>query len=276
MIWRKRSSTRCPSQDEFLTSFLSGPDRYENHRHGCEACSRSWTDAQHIAWQLADTFSGDSLDHDPKDGACPDVAAWAALADGRVPDWARVALAEHMAECDDCSILWSYMVDLESHEEEGAGPAVESEGSSTDEHGHPSRTMRLLVAAAGFAALLVYVISPPPAIESGGAERWRGPAPLLDSEVRWSVETDPPSIQWQAWAGADSYRLRIWNLEGNLLIDHYLESSSLGWQLRIDDPHPGTLYWLVEALESGRVVATGEIGVLTIPNSDLPSPPDPR
>lgn len=276
MIWRKRSSTQCPSQDDLATSFLGAADRYEHHRHGCKACSRSWTDVQQIAWQLADTFSGDPQDRDPKDGACPDVAAWAALADGRIPDWARVALVEHMVECEDCSTLWSYMVDVASHEEEGAGQAIESEGSSTDENGSPSKTMRLLVAAAGLATLLVYVIFPPPAIESGGAERWRGPAPLLDSEVRWSVETAPPFIQWQSWPGAESYRLRVWDLEGNLLVDHYLESSSSGWQLGFDYTHPGTLYWLVEAMRSGRVVARGEVGVLTIPNNVLPRSPDSR
>ncbi len=276
MIWRKRSSTRCPSQDELVTSFLSGSDRFENHRHGCEACSRSWTDVQHIAWQLTDTFSRETHPRDLEDGACPDVAAWAALADGRVPDWARVALLEHMAGCDDCSALWSYMVELVNHEEEGAGPAVPSDEAAVDERDRPSWTMRLLLAAAGLATLLVYVVSPPPAIESGGGERWRGPAPLLDSEVRWSVETDPPFIQWQPWPGADGYRLRIWSLEGNLLIDHHLESASIGWQLSIDAPHAGTLYWLVEAVRGGRVVATGEIGVLTIPDSGLPRSPDPR
>ena len=136
--------------------------------------------------------------------------------------------------------------------------------------------MRLLVAAAGLAALMVYVIFPPAAIEGGGAERWRGPAPVLDSEVQWSIETAPPFIQWQPWPGADSFRLRIWDFEGNLLIDRYLEGSSFRWQLSIDDPHPGTLYWLVEAIQSGSVVATGEIGVLTIPNRDLPRSPVPR
>ena len=276
MIWRKRSSTRCPSQDELAASFLSGPDRFENHRHGCEPCSRSWTDARHIVWQLTDTFSRGLQNRDLENGSCPDVAAWAALADGRVPNWARVALVEHMAECDDCSALWSYMVDVENHGAEGAEPAAPSDGSAVDERDRPSRTIRLLLAAAGLATLLVYVISPPPAIESGGEERWRGPTPLLDSEVRWPAETDPPFIQWQPWPGADGYRLRIWDLEGNLLVDHRLESGSIGWQLGIDESHAGTLYWLVEATRGGRVVATGEIGVLTIPSSGLLRSPDSR
>ncbi len=145
MIWRKRSSTRCPSQDELAASFLSGPDRYEDHRHDCTTCSRSWKDVQQVDWQLAETLSTDPHDLDPGDGVCPDVAAWAALAGGRVPDWARLALVEHMAECDECSMLWNYLVDVEIREEESTGPEIESEEPPTDEHGRPSRTLRMPV-----------------------------------------------------------------------------------------------------------------------------------
>ncbi len=276
MIWRDRPSTPCPSRDGLATSYLSEPDRYESHRHHCRACSRVWAEVQQVASQLADTYSRDPRDCEARDGKCPDVAAWAALADGRVPDWARVALVAHMAECDDCSTLWSYMVDVEEPEDEDMRQAVESERPSAGEHDHPSRTTRLLIAAAGLATLMVYVISPPPAIEGGGAERWRGPVPHLDSEVRGSIEADRPFIQWRPWPGADSFRLRVWDLEGNLLIDHYLEGSSLAWHLSIDAPISGTLYWLVEAVQNGRVVAAGEIGVITIPNSDVQRSPNPQ
>ena len=276
MIWRKGPSTRCPSQGELAASFVSEPDRFENHRHGCEACSRSWADVQQITWQLTDTLSRDSQGRDRKNGACPDVAAWADLADGRIQDWARLALVEHMAECDDCSALWRYMVDRERPGKEGKGPTVESDGAAADERDHPSKTIRLLLAAAGLATLLVYVLAPPPAIESGGAERWRGPAPLLESEVTWSDGMALPLIQWQPWPDADGYRLRVWDLRGNLLDDHFLESSVLSWQIDIDQPHAGTFYWLVEAIRGGRVVATGEVEVLTIQNTNLPRPPDSR
>jgi hypothetical protein len=126
------------------------------------------------------------------------------------------------------------------------------------------------------ATLLIYVVSPPPQIETGGTERWRGGAPHLDAELTWRAEALPPLLEWQRWPEADEYRLRVWDFDGRLLMDLHLDPSVHRRELAIEGPRAGSVYWLIEAVEEGRVVATGDVGVFTFPPMQPTRVPDSR
>jgi hypothetical protein len=221
-------------------------------------------------------FSGGLDQLDQSRIACPDLAAWASLADRRVPDWARTALVEHMAECDDCAALWEFMFDLQGSESDSSRSASTLARADGDSGDRPSGAIRLLLAAAGLATLLIYVVAPPAPIESGGTERWRGQTPHLDTELTWRAEAGPPVFEWQRWPEADSYRLRVWDFDGRLLIDQQLDASVDRQELVIDGARTVTVYWLIEAVQQGRVVASGDVGTFTLAPKRSTRPPDSR
>lgn len=254
--------TTCVGWEELAGSFLTHPERVESHRADCEDCSRRWKQLQHlvapISAELGQAASLPAGEADP----CPDLAAWAALAERRVPDWARETLIDHLSECDRCSALWQYLVDVEYNQAARAREGHHEQASREARRSPYPSARGLLLAAASLVCLVFFLANPPTPISSGGSERWRGPTPALMAEAGWLQEPGHSQFEWQEWVGADGYRLRVWSSEGALLHERYMSAERLRLELNLSDVEGQASYWVLDALGDGAVVASTGVRAL--------------
>ncbi|MFQ5742535.1 MAG: hypothetical protein ACE5HV_02975 [Acidobacteriota bacterium] len=258
---------RCPSWQELASSFLARTDRFAAHRRRCEACAGRWRRVRSLSVMLQEAeeiFPALS-------GPCPDAADWAALAEQAVAADQRHALVAHLAACERCAALWNYLCDV-VEEVDSPPPAAAVDAKPDAERSPPSRRVRWLLAAAGLAGLLVFLAYPPPPVESGGGERWRGPATRLATEARWPPGSEGPVLRWQRSAEASGYRLQVWDSAGNLVIRHLLAPSIVEWKLEPQAPTAKSYYWLLEALREGRVIARSDVKVVAWSEQHAASP----
>jgi hypothetical protein len=202
---------------------------------------------------------------EPEDVACPDVVQIVALVDDGLSQAERRLLAEHVAGCEACALLVRELVTLVDADEAQWEVRESSSGESLPSGVEASigalppafvrRAVAMLVVAVALTA--VYLV-PFPAIESGSEERWRGPAATLDASVQWPDGGALPMLQWQRWAGASSYRVRVWSENGEKLVEQNVSGEEpLEASLDVQGVVAGeVLLWQVDAMHTGEVLST--------------------
>jgi len=152
--------------------------------------------------------------------------------EGRLEASERTRVEAHLADCADCT---SEIVSARRL----ARPAA-----------HPKRRLAGIVSAAAAAGLLLAVWTGYGGLRRGGAELRDLPSPSLESPTPIAPSatvTVPVTFRWSPTAGADRYRLSLFDAEGSVL----WESEVAGSTAALPDTvrlMPQTPYlWQVEA-----------------------------
>lgn len=294
----------CPGSAALALDLLQGRGRHSAHRRRCTECARTWQALRRLESRLGRLAEGVP----PSPGeSCPAALDWAALADG-TPGRRRAELVEHLVECDACAALWSFLCRLpvaadgdrrdrndpnpeivrESEEplqekeplqeQEDDAPGLEVGAHATPRSGRaPGRApasrrgavdWRLRVAAAVLAAggILAWLALPPPPVLPGGGERLRGDDPALVTEFVPGTSRAAWRLRWEGGPVVDTYRLRLWNGAGELLLERSLPPERGEWTGPL--PEEDEVYWQVEGLREGRVVAAGPLSRLPVTGTE--------
>lgn len=255
--YQKDRSGQCPSWERLARHADEGGRELREHLRDCPQCGARYELLLGLYGVAAGTSAGSSEE-------CPSVGDWIALASGKIKAGHRRRLGQHLSSCDGCACLFRHIVgDDESGELEwelrDAPSPMESIALERPVVSR-SRLSGFLVRAAAVvlgASILIAVASGAfPRIGIGSDERWRGPSPTLSAFVQRDSEGANPTVRWEAWPDATSYRVRVWDRVGNELIDRSLASDAQMFELALDQLSPGAvLIWQVEALRGGAVIA---------------------
>lgn len=231
-----------------VAAFLKGDADHAVHRDRCPDCRDRWNEIQVLGGLLSLAEARGSPAAEP----CPDPAAWAALADRTVDEGQRRSLLVHLVGCDACSRLWAFLSALgEADDPED----LSREAPQLERGSKRSAPFRWLAAAAMVGGLLIYLAFPPAPVQTGGAERWRGPVSRLHAQSVWPDIGSGPILGWQEWTGASAYSLRVWDGEGSLVFSRFIEPAVNEWPLDLGNAPAGEYYWSVEAFRESRIVA---------------------
>jgi len=264
----------CPSWTSLARLVEEGRPWPTDHLRSCSACRQRQQVLQRLS-ALGDAGQGGSANAGP----CPDLLEMAALVDAEVEQDERLRLAEHVAACESCAGLVRELVSFSADrgrdwEVREAPEAIAPVSARHDPWAGTAWFVWLM--GAGFrrvaalllvaAALAIVYAMPFPAIESGAGARWRGPSPRVEAAVTWAPQGSDPVVTWDEWAGATSYRIRVWSEGGRRLLERHIaagEARRLALSISVPpDGSPSTLregdrlFWEVDALDTGEVIAS--------------------
>jgi len=201
-------------------------------------------------------------------GGCPQVVDLVALVEEELPASQRHRLGEHLCGCESCAAVFREIVAFQG-EKEARWEVREPPPNATTPFAARGvrasqwstrfslrRATALLLLGLGLAAV---VLSPFPAIDTGGPARWRGPAPILRAELVWSNEAEYPAARWSDLEGAESYRIRVWDETGERVYERHVaagEGKSVEVTLTSEAAVGEVAIWQVDALRAGEVLAT--------------------
>jgi len=254
-------SLECPSWARLLRFVAEGGPWPAEHLRTCPRCSerREFLESLSIEALLHPTAPPGRLN-------CPEPAEIISLVDEDLSLEHRGRLAEHVSDCEACAALLRELLAVTAEDvgewevREGAPVFEPPETSYGLGWGVLAGTLAkraaavLVVAAALFAVYFV----PFPAVDSGSADRWRGPASRLEARVVWPEYADTPTLRWERWDEAVSYRVRVWNEGGQRSLERHLGASeTLVVQLVVEGAAAGQVFlWQVDALSGGEVIAS--------------------
>ena len=258
--YRPAEPEDCPTWTELLRSVEEGRP-LADHLQSCDLCRERSEFIEALSLAVSGGDSGVIL------GACPDEVDWAALADEGGSRAARMEMVEHLARCEQCSALWRHLVDIKGVDEitwevREAVVASSSGDRQAEVRGIKPRFPRwmrpAITAVATVLVLIVLFAKPFPPVGSGTDARWRGPISELRADLSWDLGGVAPTLRWQAYPGATAYRIRLWDGEGELIVDHQMAAEA---SPRYPIEVPGAIadqmmLWQVEALDTGRVLAS--------------------
>jgi hypothetical protein len=258
-------AAECPSWTSLARFVEEGRPWPTGHLSSCSACRQRYELLQGLG-ALGDAGQGGRAVGEP----CPDLLEIAALVDGDVEQAERLRLADHIAACESCAGLLRELVafsaDQEVDWEVREGPAEVVPVSARHGPWASSGFRRIAAFLLLAAALTIVYVWPFPPIESGSAGRWRGPAPRLEAAISRAPQTGAPVVSWDEWPDASSYRIRVWNESGRRLLERHIGAGeSRRLPLSLSAPPDGSppapregelLFWQVDALESGEIVAS--------------------
>ena len=257
------SRTGCPPSLALAEAVVTASGRFEQHVRICPRCRKQWDRLSAIVG----LFPESAVEGDART-SCPDAVEWVALLEREVAGARRESLLDHLCECGSCASLWSFLVETAERDgqqipapEDGRPPDTSVRDGEAPFYSSVLRgsALRYWTAALAAAVLAIVVLRPLPPIGSGAAERWRGPAPALRSEVAFSRDGQQASLRWQQWPGADGYRLRVWHADEGVVLERHLDSTVHEWSLDRERVDELSTFWIVEALRDGAVVAAGRI-----------------
>ena len=210
------------------------------------------------------------------DEVCLDEAALAQLVDGVASPDKRDAAVAHLARCGHCRRSFAGLVELLAD----AGVATEVRRLESAAV-RPARRRRALAAAGMMAAAILLIIAIPgmpsrTPLDHRGPTLTAGLAPAAIAPVG-DVES-AEALSWSAVAGADRYRVTLFNATGQVLLD--AETTDTVASL----PHsvafvPGQSYlWKVEARTGWDRWTTSELTEFRVspaPDSNASASPEP-
>jgi len=255
------TSRECPSWARLLRFVAEGGPWPAEHLRTCSRCSerREFLESLSIEALLHPVAPSGRLD-------CPEPGEIVSLIDEDLSREHRGRLAEHVSDCEACAALLRELLAVTAEDvgewevREGAPIFESSEASSELGRGFLAgtfvkRAAAVLVVAA---ALLAVYFVPFPAVDTGSADRWRGPASRLEARVVWPRSADIPTLRWEGWDEAASYRVRVWNEDGQRSFERHLGASeTLDVQLIVEGAAVGQVFlWQVDALSGGEVIAS--------------------
>lgn len=250
-------SEECPSWQRLARYVDEGGREIRGHVRDCPHCATRYELVLGLYGMAAGTGIASSEE-------CPSVADWIALASGKVEAGHRRRLGEHLSSCDACARLFRNIVghdepgELEWELHDAASPmeVASLELAVVSRSRSPAFLVRAAAVVLGSSILIAVASGAFPRIGVGGDERWRGPSPSLSASVQRGGEGARPTLRWEVWPDATSYRVRVWDRVGNELIDRSLASDTQTFELALDQLSPGVvLMWQVEALRGGVVIA---------------------
>lgn len=197
----------------------------------------------------------------------PDEMAVAAYLEGRLPETERDTFESHLAACDECR---GALVLLRGLEELEAEPVPE-------ELLRASRKPRWVPWAAAAAAVILGALLVLPLREGipSGAEGLpvfrdagtHGPG-LLSPADGAVVGRDDLVFRWTAVEGADGYRVRVWSLENDFLLEFRTREgqTEAAWPANEPLAPAGELNWRVQALSLNRTLGESRPASFEIKN----------
>ncbi len=255
--YRRSGTGECPSWERLARHVEEGGLELQEHVRDCPQCGAGYRLILGLYGVADGKSSASSVE-------CPGVRDWIALSSERIEAGHRYELSEHLASCDSCARLFRYVLDAgESGELEwdlrDAPPPMEAAafelrvGSGRRLSGFLARAAAVVL---GSSILIAVATGAFPRIGVGSDERWRGPSPTMSASAERDIESANLTVRWEAWPDATSYRVRIWDRVGNVVIDRSLAPDAQMLELALDRVPPGTvLIWQVEALRRGAVIA---------------------
>lgn len=206
---------------------------------------------------------------------CPTEGAWGAMVEGLLPERTRRRMVDHLARCDECARLWSHLVEVVSwpsgiggDDRVDASPRGGNEPDDPPSSGTPGAGRRGWIATAAIIVLVAlaipFILTPVPS-----PDRLRSPAtsPVLDLQVVPGDADEGPTLSWSPWPGADSYRVRLWDGNGETVLDVTVPAGRNRLSPRLDGSQfdgPDGVVGVVEALAEGEVVATADVFELPV------------
>jgi len=181
----------------------------------------------------------------------PDEMTVAAYLDGRLPAGALDEFEAHLAACDECRRALVLMRGLEELEAEPVPPALLG----------PRRRGRwapwaALAAAVILAGLLVLPLEVGTAPGADGLPVFRG-ATTRGPGLLWPadgavVRRGELLFRWTPVEGAESYRVRVWSVKSDFLLEFGVREgqTEAGWPEDQPPAPTGELLWRVRALSS--------------------------
>ena len=258
----------CPPLFDLAEAVMCGSERYASHVADCSTCAANWQRLCAVQSQWPSSVFGAK-----KSTPCPDIVDWALMVDQNVSTGRRLELVGHLAACDACCALWSFLTDSAEGSpqdwevrESVSRTAVPERavGAGTEGRNYFSSVLALRWAATVCSIGLVAMVALDlfPSIGAGGSSRWRGPAARLTSEVRLSeADATPPSLTWEGVPRATIYRVRVWRSTGELLLEDHVAGEVLERILDLSSLSAGDeILFEVVALRDGETVATGRLG----------------
>jgi hypothetical protein len=170
---------------------------------------------------------------------CLDDDTVAALAAGTIDTAARVRALSHLATCPRCRHA------VGSVARALADPAVSREIARADSAGG-RRVWRIALSAA--AAAILIAIGLPRWVSDGGHRAPPQPLGQVPTPVSpVGVVAEAPALRWAAVAGADRYRLTLFNAAGRVLYEAQTTDTTVTLPDSVDLIPGPTYLWLVEA-----------------------------
>lgn len=237
--WREIAAGSMSSSAESPTPDVAA------HLRRCSECRERLQELEALGGMLARLVSVSGSDSATP---CPAESDWAALADGLVGPERRGELAAHLVECDECACRWEFLA--------GAGSVIAPERDATAAPGRPGKTRWAAAAVLLLLGTSSLWVHPPEPITGTGEQIWRGGRSTLDARARID-EAGAIEFAWRGWSDAEIYRLKIWDLDGRLLLERDLDAEDLRATTTATemDAEGATVYWQLEAVVSGRVEA---------------------
>lgn len=145
---------------------------------------------------------------------CLDEETLAAAVDGTLDPTQRPAVTEHLSTCARCRSVVAAVSRIM------AGDAVAAEAAAVDRQ-RPSRRWHVPVGLAAAAAIALLLVWPRPGDDAGSGHRdptiTAGSAPIPLAPVGTVAEAR--RLQWRAVAGADRYRITLFDAGGRVLYE---------------------------------------------------------
>lgn len=186
----------------------------------------------------------------------PDEIAVASYLEGRLPDDARDALEAHLADCDECRRGLTLLRGVEGLEAEPVPRELIESAPKRRRHFWAAAAAAVFLGAL-FVVPLTENVQPgaegPPVFRDAGT---RGPG-LLSPEAGSVVRRDELLFSWTPVEGADRYRVRVWSVEIDFLLEFEVlaEQTEAGWP-ESEPPAPAKkLVWRVRALSCNRTIS---------------------
>jgi hypothetical protein len=193
---------------------------------------------------------------------CLDDAALAAMAEGTLTGESRSAALAHLAVCERCRKA------VASVARALADPEVAREARTAERGGRPRvRFTRVALGVAAAAAIVLFVWprqlqEPPP---------HRAPpitaAPAPEAVYPVGPVADARSLRWTSVAGADRYRVTLFDAAGTVLFETDLVDTVIELPDSVLPASGGTYWWKVDARLGFDRWANSKLIEFSIPNS---------
>lgn len=233
----------CPAEAELLLLAMSDEaGEVALHVRGCDACDAR---VAHFRAAVAGIRASAGTAA-AGDGQCMDELAQAEFVEGGGEPGQRASRVAHLAACGHCRRQLAALVELV------ADPGVAAEVPQLEPKIQRTAYGRRFLAGAGLlaaAAALLLLVWPGGRGEGVGGHRGptitAGSVPAPLSPVGDVVEAK--TLKWTAVAGADRYRVTLFDATGKVLFEDQLTGTTIGLPDSLDLA-PGELYlWKVEA-----------------------------
>jgi hypothetical protein len=216
--------------------------------HGVAAhlatCAECRAEVARLQWGASLLRGNRAEDGDPT-SACLDDDAVAALAAGAVSPEALAPLVQHLTACQTCRRR------VASVARALADPAVRREVETVDARGNRRRAERrpFLVAGLAAAAVLLFAVLPRPGHDGTGGHRAPTITALSAPSPASPVGTvaDAGRLRWAPVAGADRYRVTLFDAEGRVLYETQLADTAVAIPDSIALARGRIYLWKVEA-----------------------------